>query len=256
MAISTNGTVVARLAGGLYNTVLSNATYSEVASASLDISALANTLYSRDFANSTDLAVATTLLANLGLAGQAGLDVWVAAQLTAAGAANKGAKIVTLLNDFAGLASDVTWGTYATAWNTKVDAALAAAQTSGSLTGVFANAGAATAKAFDLTSSINTFVGTALNDTFTGVPTSLDNIDGGAGDDTLTFSSVDAIDTTGAVSATVTGIESATKLINANSQYIDLDWIDQFDHSQHWRSNHYYRCYNRHYRDSLYACRW
>ena len=87
MAISTNGTVIARLAGGLYNTVMSNATYLEVAA--LDPSTLANTLYSRDFAKSTDLSVATTLLANLGLSAEAGLDAWVAAQLTAAGAANK-----------------------------------------------------------------------------------------------------------------------------------------------------------------------
>jgi len=131
MAISTNGTVLARLAGGLYNTVLSNATYNEVASASIDVNALANTLYSRDFANSTDLAVATTLLANLGLASQAGLDAWVAAQLTAAGAANKGAKIVSLLNDFAGLSSDATWGTYATTFNNKVDAAFCCSSNDG-----------------------------------------------------------------------------------------------------------------------------
>jgi len=126
MAISTNGTVIARLAGGLYNTVMSNATYLEVASQ--DPSTLANTLYARDFAKSTDLAVATTLVTNLGLSSVAGLDNWVAAQLTAAGAANKGAKIVSLLNDFAGLTADTTYGAAATAFNTKVDAALAASQ--------------------------------------------------------------------------------------------------------------------------------
>jgi hypothetical protein len=156
MAISTNGTVIARLAGGLYNTVMSNATYLEVASQ--DPSTLANTLYARDFAKSTDLAVATTLLANLGLASQAGLDAWVAAQLTAAGAANKGAKIVSLLNDFAGLASDATWGTYATAFNTKVDAALAASQKTGSVEAKFEAAGtvASTAATFTLTTGADT----------------------------------------------------------------------------------------------------
>jgi hypothetical protein len=65
MAISTNGTVLARLAGGLYNTQMSNATYSEVKT--LDPAALANTLYARDFASATDLSVATTLVTNLGL---------------------------------------------------------------------------------------------------------------------------------------------------------------------------------------------
>ena len=123
VAISTNGIAIARFARGLYNEAMSNETY--LAVVSLDPITLANTLYARDFAKSTDLAVAKTLLANLGLAGQAGLDAWVAAHLTAAGAANKGAKIVSLLNDFSGLSADATWGTYATAFNTKVDASLA-----------------------------------------------------------------------------------------------------------------------------------
>jgi len=199
MAISTNGTVIARLAGGLYNTVMSNATYLEVAAQ--DPSTLANTLYARDFAKSTDLAVATTLLANLGLAGQAGLDSWVAAQLTAAGAANKGAKIVSLLNDFAGLASDATWGTYATAFNTKVDAALAASQKTGATSGVFADAGTvAVANAtFTLTTGVDgldKFTGGAGNDSFVANNAALgtlDSIDGGTGTDSLTITDTASI---------------------------------------------------------------
>jgi len=208
MAISTNGTVLARLAGGLYNTILSNATYNEVASASIDVNALANTLYSRDFAKSTDLAVATTLLANLGLASQAGLDSWVAAQLTAAGAANKGAKIVSLLNDFAGLASDATWGSYATSFNTKVDAALASAQTTGSLSGDFGVAATVTGKVIDLTAGIDSVVGGIAADTIIGNSatnatlylTTNDKIDGGDGNDTFSLT-MDA-----AINTSVTGI--------------------------------------------------
>jgi len=191
MAISTNGTVIARLAGGLYNTVLSNATYLEVASQ--DPSTLANTLYTRDFAKSTDLAVATTLVTNLGLSSVAGLANWVAAQLTAAGAANKGAKVVSLLNDFAGMTADTTYGAQATAFNTKVDAALAASQKTGAVAGVFADAGTvAVANAtFTLTSGVDTgaaFTGGAGNDTFTANNAALgtlDSIDGGAGTNTL-----------------------------------------------------------------------
>jgi len=158
MAISTNGTVIARLAGGLYNTVMSNATYLEVAAQ--DPSALANTLCSRDFAKSTDLAVATTLITNLGLSTVAGLDNWVAAQLTAAGSA-KGAKIVSMLNDFAGMTADTTYGAAATAFNTKVDAALAASQKTGAVESKFEAAGvvAVTNATFMLTASI----GNALN---------------------------------------------------------------------------------------------
>jgi len=216
MAISTNGTVIARLAGGLYNTVMSNATYLEVASQ--DPSTLANTLYARDFAKSTDLAVATTLLANLGLASQAGLDAWVAAQLTAAGAANKGAKIVSLLNDFAGLASDATWGTYATAFNTKVDAALAASQKTGSVEAKFEAAGtvASTAATFTLTTGVDSgalFTGGAGNDTFNATVASLgalDSIDGGAGTNTLNITDTVSI---GARTITATNIQA----VNATS---------------------------------------
>ena len=140
MAISTNGTVLARLAGGLYNTTLSNATYNEVVAVvktAADINALANDLYARDFGGKTDLSVATTLVSNLGLSSVAGLNNWVAAQLTAAGAANKGAKIVSLLNDFANLASDATYGAAATTFNTKTTAALALSQKDGSAGGDF-----------------------------------------------------------------------------------------------------------------------
>jgi len=149
MAISTNGTVLARLAGGLYNQTLSNATYNEVVAvvkSAADINTLANDLYARDFASKTDLAVATTLVSNLGLSSIAGLNNWVSAQLTAAGAAGKGAKIVSLLNDLSNLTSDATYGSYATAFNAKTDAALALAQTAASKGGDF-NAAATLAAA-------------------------------------------------------------------------------------------------------------
>jgi len=149
MAISTNGTVLARLAGGLYNTTLSNATYNEVVAivkTAADINSLANELYARDFGSKTDLSVATTLLSNLGLSSVTGLANWVAAQLTAAGAANKGAKIVSLLNDFANLSSDATYGAAATTFNTKTASALALSQKDASAGGDF-NAAATLAAA-------------------------------------------------------------------------------------------------------------
>jgi len=191
MAISTNGTVLARLAGALYNTQMSNATYSEVKT--LDPATLADALYARDFSASTDAAVATTLVTNLGLASVTGLDNWVAAQLTAAGS-HKGAKIVDLLNSFAQMTADTTYGAYATAFNTKVDAALAASQTTGNAGGTFAAAGVAPAPAslsFVLTSSVNAFTGGAGNDTFTAdntgtdVTSTADSLNGGEGTDTL-----------------------------------------------------------------------
>jgi RTX calcium-binding nonapeptide repeat (4 copies) len=160
MAISTNGTVLARLAGGLYNQQLSNASYAEIIATlktAADVNAFANDLYARDFAGKTDLSVATTLLTNLGLTAVAGLDNWVAAQLTAAGSA-KGAKVVELLNGLSGLTADVTYGSYATAFNTKTAAALALSQTDGNNGGDFATAGTAPVSGgtFTLTSGDDT----------------------------------------------------------------------------------------------------
>ena len=62
MAISTNGTIIARLAGGLYNTTLSSASYNEVVASvksAADINALANSLVATDFAGKTDAQNAT-----------------------------------------------------------------------------------------------------------------------------------------------------------------------------------------------------
>lgn len=218
MAISTNGTVIARLAGGLYNTVISNATYLEVASQ--DPNTLANSLYARDFASKTDLSVATTLLANLGLSSVSGLSAWVAAQLTSAGNA-KGAKVVELLNAFAQMTTDTTYGTYATAFNAKVDAALASSQLAGSVTSAFSSAGAVVNGSFTLGAGIDALVGGAGDDTFTapaisastGAATTTvnsgDSVDGGAGNNSLVINAT-ATNNTSLSGLTVANIQSVT----------------------------------------------
>jgi hypothetical protein len=209
MAISTNGTVLARVAGALYNTQMSNATYSEVKT--LDPASLTDALYARDFANATDTAVATTLVTNLGLTSVTGLVNWVAAQLTAAGA-HKGAKIVDLLNGFAQMTADATYGAYATAFNASVDSALVLSQTAGNAGGTFAAAGT-TGGTYSLSTSIDAIVGTSGADTFNAALvagaesfTSLDSIDGGAGVDTLNIVSLGALTT--ATGATVKNVET------------------------------------------------
>ncbi len=187
MAISTNGTVLARVAGALYNTQMSNATYKEVAS--LDPSSLVDVLYARDFNGSTDLAVATSLVSNLGLTAVTGLANWVAAQLTTAGS-HKGAKVVELLNGFANMTADATYGAYATAFNTKVDAALALSQTTDNKGGTFASAGVVVVAdaTFTLSGNIDAVVGGAGNDTINASQATLQSGDalvGGSGTDTL-----------------------------------------------------------------------
>ena len=134
MAISTNGTIIARLAGGLYNQTLSNASYNEIVGSvksAADINSLANSLVATDFAGKTDAQIAAVLLTNLGLSNVAGLNNWVAAQITAAGAAGKGAKIVSLLNDYSNMTADAVYGASASSFNGKVDAALVLSQTAG-----------------------------------------------------------------------------------------------------------------------------
>jgi len=238
MAISTNGTVLTRLAGALYNTQMSNATYKEVAA--LDPSSLANTLYARDFSSVSDATVATTLVTNLGLSSVAGLNNWVAAQLTAAGA-NKGAKVVELLNGFAQLTADATYGAAATAFNTKVDAALALSQTADNTGGTFAAISSAIAgKTFTLTTGSDTFTGTSSDDTFDAYSpddvlntlSSADAINGGAGNDSLsiyvgtansniqpTITAVESISITSDATATLnlTASSGYSSLQNANS---------------------------------------
>jgi hypothetical protein len=207
MAISTNGTVLARLAGALYNTQMSNATYSEVKT--LDPAALANTLYARDFASSTDLSVATTLVTNLGLTSVTGLANWVAAQLTAAGAGNKGAKIVDLLNGFAQLTTDTVYGAAAIAFNASVDAALVLSQTTGNAGGTFNAATSPSAITFALTVGADVWTGGSGNDTINATVAtlgSLDVIDGGAGTDTLNIVDTAAVATLGG--ATFSNIET------------------------------------------------
>jgi len=206
MAISTNGVVLTRLAGALYNQQLSASTYTEVLAAfnsPTALNTLANYLVSTDFASKTDLQVATTLVTNLSLTAVTGLNNWIAAQLTAAGAGNKGAKIISLLNDFSNMdTTDATYGSAVSAFNTKIDVAQALSQTSGNTGGTFASAGTTTsAQSFALSANADTgtsFTGGAGNDSFnatiatdrgTGTTyTPGDNLNGGAGTDTLIVS--------------------------------------------------------------------
>jgi len=244
MPISTNGVIVTRLAGALYNQQLSNATYNEVLSAfnsPAALNSLANYLISTDFASKTDLQIANTIVTNLGLSSVAGVANWVSAQLTAAGSAGKGAKIISLLNDFSNIdATDVTYGALASAFNNKVDAAQALSQTSSNTGSTFAAAGTV-GKSFPLTTSADigaAFTGSAGDDTFSAVigtngtvagGTTLnpgDNLIGGTGTDTLSVSisgTNTAAQTTSSFS--MTGIETLN-VNNYETSGADLSTID------------------------------
>lgn len=197
MPISTNGAIITRVTSALYGEYLSNASYKEISDAGTAPAAMAATFLSNDFAGKTDLQIANTMLTNLGLTSITGLNNWLSAQLTASGstAAAKGAKIVSILNDYAGMTSDATYGTYATSFNAKVSAGLVKSQTTGNAGGSYATADAVaiTNGTFTLTTGSNTFVGLAGSDTFdAGLSTgslqtlnSGDRLDGGDGTDEL-----------------------------------------------------------------------
>lgn len=223
MPISTNGAIVTRLAGALYNQQLSAATYSEVLAAfnsPAALNTLANYLITTDFANKTDSQIATTLVTNLGLSSVAGLGNWVAAQLTAAGTSGKGAKIISLLNDFSNIdVADATYGSAVVAFNAKIDSAQALSQTAGNIGGTFASAGTA-GTSQTLTTSLDALTGGAGNDVFNALTTTLgtgDTVTGGAGTDTLSL--------TGSISAatSLSGFTlSSVEAVNVNIADADI----------------------------------
>jgi Ca2+-binding RTX toxin-like protein len=177
------------------------------------------------------MQIATAILTNLGLTSITGLDNWLSAQLTAAGstAAAKGAALVSILNGYAGMAADATYGTYATGFNAKVDAALTLSQTAGSKGGSFATADvvAVTNGTFTLTTGADTgasFTGGAGTDTFNAIIaadrgtgttyTPGDNLTGGAGTDTLSVS-VSGTHTAGQTHSTTT-LNAVEKVLVSN----------------------------------------
>jgi hypothetical protein len=209
MAVSTNGVILARFSGALYNQQLAAATYSELLKAnktSADLNAWANSTVAADFGTKTDLQVATTLITNVGLSSVAGLANWVAGQLTAGGVAKRGETIISLLNSYSNMdTTEAIYGASVATFNTKVDASQALSQTTGNTGGTYAAISTANT-ALTLTSAVQTSTGTAGDDTFTaaaGAWGTGDIVNGAAGSDTL--------------NATVTGTaptQSATSLVS------------------------------------------
>jgi hypothetical protein len=193
MAILVTSSVqIARFANALYGVKLGSVTNDAVVE---DIKALGattafNSYFTASFGSSTNAEVATTILANLGLAGNAAAQAYVEGQLNAAGSA-KGAAVLSMLNAFANLTSDATFGAAATAWNTKVTSAIAyTASNTGDATTDYSVP--VTSQTFVLTTSVAEITGGAGDDTFTAstVPGSItlnagDILNGGAGTDAL-----------------------------------------------------------------------
>jgi hypothetical protein len=199
----TSASQVQAFAGALYGVQVGSATMAQVNADILANGGLTKTLngyYSATFGGLSTASVGNTVAANLGLTGAAltSGSAYIAAQLNAVAADARGAVISNIVNLFSTLASDATFGAAATAWNTKVAAAVAYT----GATNVAIGSAAATSQSFNLTSDVNEIAGGSGTDLIKGIfdvgggtattYDAADLIDGGDGVDTLALTLVDS----------------------------------------------------------------
>ena len=185
--LPTNATSVQAFAGALYGLQVGSATMAQVNTDITSFGGLNNALnayYSSSFGNTATATVAANMVANIGIsaANSAAAVSYVTGVLNATAANARGAAVMNILNQLASLSSDATFGADATAWNTKVAAAVA-------YTGAAdAAVGTVIGQTFTLTTALESFTGGAGNDTFNATQTTFqagDVLTGGAGTDTL-----------------------------------------------------------------------
>ena len=231
MAISTNGLQLARIAGAVFNQQLSASDYSEILAANktaAELDAWANAAVAAEFRNKTTTDIAKAVLANVGLSTVTGLEAWVAGQLTAGGGVAKaGATMLAMLNDFSNMTADATYGAAATTFNQKAANSQALSQTAGTAGGTYAAVSSATPSApFTLTTGVDLRTAGSGDDAYTSVNTSTsqtlnagDNINGGAGNDTLNITSTSAL--AAGTGVTASGFETVS--ITATGGAFSLD---------------------------------
>jgi len=231
----TNASQVQAFAGALFGVQVGSATMTQVNADILANGGLAKTLNGFYSATQSSTAVAAKAVAtNLGLTGAALTEgtAYITSQLNAAAADARGAVISNIVNMFGTYTTDATFGAAATAWNTKVAAAVAYTGATNVAIGTVNPAATVTGSIFALSAGVDSgaaFIGKDGNDTFTGntsagalTLTSLDEIDGGGGTDSLTIAVTGgAVDLTTAVGAKINSIEnvvvSAVGAVTVNS---------------------------------------
>jgi hypothetical protein len=155
-----------------------------------------NNVFMSDFGSATNASVASTLVTNLGLTGTAATEAqaYIVGVLGGTAANAMGAAIMTILNQFAGMTSDATFGAAATAWESKVTNAVNYSQNTANTVNesISAITSSAVGKTYTLTTGVDSLTGTSSNDTFiadnTGTSKVLsvaDTINGNGGNDTL-----------------------------------------------------------------------
>jgi len=201
MAIATNGLQLVRLSGAVFNQQLSASDYSEILASNktaAELEAWANAAVASEFRNKTTTDIAKAVLANVGLSSVAGLEAWVAGQLTAGGGVAKaGASMLAMLNDYSNMdTTEAIYGASVVTFNAKSANSQVMSQTAGTAAGTYAAVPTVVAvkpSTFTLTIGTDAPAATGGNDTFdaslttTGLQTltATDNLDGGAGEDIL-----------------------------------------------------------------------
>ena len=189
----TNASQVQAFAGALFGVQAGSATMAQVNADILANGGLIATLNGYYSATQSSTANAASAVAkNLGLTGAALTEgtAYITAQLNAAAPGARGAVISNIANMFGTYTTDATFGAAATAWNTKVAAAVAY---TGATNEAIGTANPPVSGIFALTTNVDVFNGTAGNDTFTADNTSVtqagaaDTLNGGAGTDSLTI---------------------------------------------------------------------
>jgi trimeric autotransporter adhesin len=225
----TSAVQVARFANALYGVKLGSVTNAAVMEdiSVVGLTSAVNSYYASSFGSMTNAAVATSILGNLGLTGNTAAQAYVEAQLNAAGAA-KGAAVLTMLNAFSNMTSDGTFGSAATAWNAKIVAAQA--YTASYTADITSDTNVAVSgSTFTLTTATNNFTGTASDDTFDAslsanslqTLSSLDNLNGGEGADTLSA----VLNAASTIRPTVTSIETFELTSNNDSAIWDMSSV-------------------------------
>ena len=125
MSFRTNALKVQAFSGAMYGIQVGTTTMAQVTADITSAGGLANALngyYTSSFGSVANATVGTTVATNLGLTGDALTNgaAYITAQLNAAAADARGAVISNILDLFAGLTADATYGAAATAYNTKV----------------------------------------------------------------------------------------------------------------------------------------
>ena len=191
-----NNTIVARVAASIWGLKLGYAT-TQAALAQANASAgglnsVINSAFNDSFSGVSDADIAATVVANLGLTGDAATSgtAYLVDQLGTVPDSERGAKISEVVAQFSALSADPTYGTAASAFNAKVAAATAYSGTAGTQDSVLGNL--PSASSFNLTLGQDNITGTAAGDTFNAfifdndnTLQSADQVDGGAGTDTL-----------------------------------------------------------------------